>query len=64
MLGKRQPSFKKMNCAAVYKHKVLGEFLRTPKAKHSRVLQTCAAGVHERQVGEPLPWQGSEFNML
>lgn len=64
MLGERQLSLKKMNCSAVYKHEALGEFLRTLKAKHSRALQTYVAGVYERQVGEPLPWQRSEFNML
>lgn len=36
---------RKTNCSAVYKQKALGEFLRTPKAKHYRVMQTYVAGV-------------------
>lgn len=45
-----------MHCSAVYKHKALGEFLRTLKAKPSRVRQTCCRCLGE-QVGKPQPWQ-------
>lgn len=45
MLGEKQPSLEKRIAQLFISKKLWGEFLRTSKAKHYRVMQTYVAGV-------------------